>query len=233
MARVSPTGKPRRARPARDDGFVMVALLVSIAVAAVWMGTLLPSWRQQATREREAELAFRGESYARAIYLYRQKTGNLPPTVDILVQQHYLRKKYLDPITGKDFLIVGGVGLQSGAGAATPGQQGGYRPTGIVGVRSTSTDTSIRIYNNQQTYSQWPFDFTLEQIRAGGGFSGAEAPARPDGRQTRPDGRGDELNPITPGGRGFPVPDGSGPRRGLGPTGSGPSSPQTGGGFGR
>jgi hypothetical protein len=89
MARVSPTGKPRRARPARDDGFVMVALLVSIAVAAVWMGTLLPSWRQQATREREAELAFRGESYARAIYLYRQKTGNLPPTVDILVQQHY------------------------------------------------------------------------------------------------------------------------------------------------
>ena len=88
MARVTQTGKPRRAHPARDDGFVMVALLVSIAVAAVWMGTLLPSWRQQAIREREAELAFRGESYARAIYLYRQKTGNLPPTVDILVQQH-------------------------------------------------------------------------------------------------------------------------------------------------
>jgi type II secretory pathway pseudopilin PulG len=206
----------------------MVALLVSIAVAAVWMGTLLPSWRQQAIREREAELAFRGESYARAIYLYRQKTGNLPSTVDLLVQQHYLRKKYLDPITGKDFLIVGGVGLQSGTGAATPAQQGGYRPTGIVGVRSTSTDTSIRIYNNQQTYSQWPFDFTLEQIRAGGGYQGVGAPvgpARPDGRQNGPGGRGDELNPITPGGRGGAGPLGGGP----GSAGGGPAR----GGFGR
>jgi type II secretory pathway pseudopilin PulG len=203
----------------------MVALLVSIAVAAVWMGTLLPSWRQQAIREREAELAFRGESYARAIYLYRQKTGNLPPTVDILVQQHYLRKKYLDPITGKDFLIVGGVGLQSGVGGGAPGQQGGYRPTGIVGVRSTSTDMSIRIYNNQQTYSQWPFDFTLEQIRAGGGYPGARAPAGPDGRQNGRGGRGDEINPITPAGRGGRGPGVGGP----GPAGGGPAR----GGFGR
>jgi type II secretory pathway pseudopilin PulG len=212
----------------------MVALLVSIAVAAVWMGSLLPSWRQQAIREREAELAFRGESYARAIYLYRQKTGNLPPTVDILVQQHYLRKKYLDPITGKDFLVVGGVGLQSG-GAAPPQQQGGYRPTGIIGVRSTSTDTSIRIYNNQQTYSQWPFDFTLEQIRAGGGFQGAGAPAGP-GRQNGRGGRGDELSPITPGGGGLPGPGGTGPGRGAGPGGPGTSPPPGGparGGFGR
>jgi type II secretory pathway pseudopilin PulG len=207
-------------RAAHDDGFVMVALLVSMAVAAVWMGALLPSWRQQAIREREAELVFRGESYARAIYLYRQKTGNLPPTVDILVQQRYLRKKYLDPITGKDFLVVGGVGLQSGA-PAPPQQQGGFRSTGIIGVRSTSTDTSIRIYNNQQTYSQWPFDFTLEQLRAGGGYPGG-APAGP-GRQTRPDGRGgrgDELVPITPDGRGGTGPVGGGPGRGAANGGS-------------
>jgi type II secretory pathway pseudopilin PulG len=202
----------------------MVALLVSMAVAAVWMGTLLPSWRQQVIREREAELAFRGESYARAIYLYRQKTGNLPPTVDILVQQHYLRKKYLDPITGKDFLVVGGVGLQSGAGAANPAQQGGYRPTGIIGVRSTSTETSIRIYNNQQTYSQWPFDFTLEQIRSGGGYQGVGAPAGSGGNGRG--GRGDEVNPITPDGRGL---QGTGPGRGVGPSGPG-ASPLPGGG---
>lgn len=216
MARVSPTGR-RRASRAHDDGFVMVALLVSIAVAAVWMGTLLPSWRQQAMREREAELAFRGESYARAIYLYRQKTGNLPPTVDILVQQRYLRKKYLDPITGKDFLVVGGVGLQSGA-PAPPQQQGGLRSTGIIGVRSTSTDTSIRIYNNQQTYSQWPFDFTLEQLRAGGGYPGGAPPG--PGRQNGRGGRGDELNPITPDGRGTAGPGGTGPGRGAANGGS-------------
>ncbi|HVZ20647.1 MAG TPA: type II secretion system protein [Vicinamibacterales bacterium] len=229
MARVTPTGKGSAA--ARDDGFVMVALLVSIAVAAVWMGTLLPSWRQQAIREREAELAFRGESYARAIYLYRQKTGNLPPTIDILVEQHYLRKKYVDPITGKDFLVVGGVGLQSGA--SNPNQQGGYRPTGIIGVRSTSTDTSIRIYNNQQTYSQWPFDFTLEQIRAGGGLPAAGGPAG-GGRQDGRSGRGDELNPITPGGRGATGPGGVGQGRSFGSGGpAAPPPPPTRGGFGR
>jgi type II secretory pathway pseudopilin PulG len=178
-----------------DAGFVMVALLVAMAVTAVWMSALLPAWRQQVQREKEAELIFRGEAIARAIYLYRQKNGqNLPPSLDTLVSQRFLRQKYIDPITGKDFLPVAGATAGPGGGrAGGPGQLQG----GIIGVRSTSNETSIRIYNNQQTYSQWAFDFTLEQLRAGGGPAvgipgqgGRQGGVGPGGREGRGGGIG-------------------------------------------
>src|SRR5688572_28239447 len=104
-------GEPRNSRVRLDDGgFIMVALLIGIAISAIWMTALLPSWHQEQTRDREAELIFRGEQYARAIYLYRQRNNQAPPpNVDTLVSQRYLRKKYLDPMTGNDFLIIGGI----------------------------------------------------------------------------------------------------------------------------
>ena len=45
----------------------MVALLVGMAITAVWMTALLPSWKQQATRQKEDDLVYRGEQYARAL----------------------------------------------------------------------------------------------------------------------------------------------------------------------
>jgi hypothetical protein len=48
----------------------MVALLVGMSIAAIWMTAALPAWRQQAQRQKEEDLIFRGEQYARAIVLY-------------------------------------------------------------------------------------------------------------------------------------------------------------------
>ena len=57
-----------------------------------------------ATREKEEELIFRGKQYARAIGLFQRKFANTaPPTIDVLVEQRFLRKKYKDPITNDDF----------------------------------------------------------------------------------------------------------------------------------
>ena len=151
----------------------MVVLLVAMAVSAVWITALLPAWRQQVTREREAELIFRGEQYARAIFLYRQKNNQtLPPNVDVLVSQRYLRKKYKDPITAKDFLPVGGVANATGGGVV-----------GVSGVRSTSNDTSLVVYRNQQTYSQFPFDWGTEAQKAGSGITVVPPNAPGQGRQ--------------------------------------------------
>jgi type II secretory pathway pseudopilin PulG len=78
----------------------MAALLVSMAVMAVLMTVAMPAYRHLARREKETELVFRGEQYARAIALYRAKNGNnFPPSIDVLVQGKYLRKKYKDPMT--------------------------------------------------------------------------------------------------------------------------------------
>jgi type II secretory pathway pseudopilin PulG len=213
-----------------DGGYIMVVLLIGMAVSAVWMGAMLPSWRQQVVRQKEAELIFRGEQYARAIALYwRKNNQTLPPSIDVLVSQRYLRKKYVDPITNTDFLTVGGLGQGfggSGIGGPSPqappspggrqmgpspglpgqGQQPGAR-AGISGVRSTSTATSIVVYRGQTSYSQFPFDYITALQRMGAGSSplGAD-PGRGGGiRRGGPGGPGrfNEVIEVSPGtGRG-------------------------------
>lgn len=127
---------------ANQRGYALAAVLVGIALLSVVMMAMLPAWRQQVRREKEAELAFRGEQYARALYLYQRKfPGAYPPNVDTLVQQRFLRKKFKDPITGEDFrpLLVGqqpqqGPGAPNpGRGGATPPGRGGATPSGQPG----------------------------------------------------------------------------------------------------
>lgn len=99
----------------------MAALLVAIAVMGVLLSAAMPVWKQTAQREKESELVFRGQQYARAIALFQRRAGPgaLPPNLDILVEQRFLRKKYKDPITGEDFqpLLAG----QAVPGMAGPG----------------------------------------------------------------------------------------------------------------
>ena len=91
-----------------ERGYAMVALLVMMAVMAVAMTVALPAWSTMARREKEAELVFRGEQYARAIALFqRQYAGAFPPNIDVLVNERFLRKKFKDPITDDDFQTIG------------------------------------------------------------------------------------------------------------------------------
>jgi len=92
------------------------------------MTVVMPVWNQAARREKEEELVFRGEQYARAIALFQRKYANAyPPSIDLLVEQRFLRKKYKDPITNDDFvpLAQGQQGNTPGSGSLTasaPGQ---------------------------------------------------------------------------------------------------------------
>jgi type II secretory pathway pseudopilin PulG len=85
----------------------MVALLVAISVMAIMMTAAMPAWHTMVQREKEAELVFRGEQIARAIGLYQRRFANAPaPSVDFLVEQRFLRKKYKDPIANDDFQVL-------------------------------------------------------------------------------------------------------------------------------
>jgi type II secretory pathway pseudopilin PulG len=126
-------------RPVSDRGYAMAALLVSLGVMAVLMTAALPVWRHQAQREKEAELVFRGEQYARAVGLFQRKMGpgTVPPSIDVLVQQKFLRKKYKDPmVPDGEFQVVpfGGTPQpgQPGLGQPGRGQPGASQP-GRVG----------------------------------------------------------------------------------------------------
>lgn len=137
--------KSRGAAVGRSDrGFVMVALLVGMSVAAIWMAAALPAWRQQTQRQREEDLIFRGEQYARAIVLFQDRNrGALPPSIDVLVSGHYLRKKWKDPITNDDFIPLGtGVGLPGSS--QLPGSTPGTGQTPSRGGQPVSGQTPGR-----------------------------------------------------------------------------------------
>jgi type II secretory pathway pseudopilin PulG len=194
----------------------MAALLAAMTVMAILMSAALPAWRTQARREKEAELIFRGEQYARAIGLYQRRFANVaPPSIDVLVDGKFLRKKYKDPITDDDFQIItaGQATPADGQQAQTPttpnpsagrGQGPNLQPSGgrqqgpgftqqpagrggIVGVMSKSSERSFRVYNGRDTYNQWVFMGVQQSTRAGG----PGGPAGPAGRGGRGvDGRG-------------------------------------------
>jgi type II secretory pathway pseudopilin PulG len=88
-----------------EEGFVLLAaiflcvlLLISVAIAA-------PKMARSIQRDKELETIHRGEQYRRAIQLYYRKFQRYPTSIDQLVntnQIRFLRKKYTDPLTGKD-----------------------------------------------------------------------------------------------------------------------------------
>ena len=186
-----------------QHGYAMAALLVALSVMAILMTAAMPVWRHAAQREKETELIFRGQQYARAIGLFQRKAGPgvLPPNLDVLIEQHFLRKKYQDPITGQDFDLLSPV--QQTAGSARPGtafgvsgRQGGPAPSppasaaqvgasqragqaapqgGILGVASKSKESSIRLYNGRSHYNEWQFIYVQRQQAPG-------APGGPGGR---------------------------------------------------
>ncbi len=192
-----------------NRGYAMAALLVGMSVMAVLMGALLPVWSHMATREKEEELIFRGNQYARAIGLFQRKFANTPPpTIDVLVEQRFLRKKYKDPITKDDFQpIYANQPMTPGATPNAPGgsQQGGTPPApgrqliqsgfnstgataagGIIGVTSKSKEASIKILNGRQKYNEWAFVHVQTSQRPGQPGGGGSTPGMPGGPNQRP-----------------------------------------------
>ena len=104
----------------------MAALLVGLFVMGVLATVAMPVWTQAARREKEAELVFRGEQYARAVGLFQRRMGpgTLPPNLDLLVDQKFLRRKYTDPITGADFAPINAATAQAAGFGMTPGGRG-------------------------------------------------------------------------------------------------------------
>jgi type II secretory pathway pseudopilin PulG len=195
-----------------NRGYAMAALLVAMSVMAVLMSALLPLWTTMAKREKEAELVFRGNQYARAVGLFQRKFANAaPPSIDVLVQQRFLRKKYKDPITNDDFQPLYANQPMTPQGAGTPQQPGqqaqrGTSPStggqlmqpgfggtgataagGIIGVTSKSKDTSLRVFNGRTKYNEWAFVHVQTSQRLGQpGLGGPQGPGGASGQQGRP-----------------------------------------------
>ena len=94
----------RRAKPS-EDGFILVAVMILLALILIALAVAVPRVAADIQRDREIETFRRGMQYRRAVQLYFKKFQRYPPNVDALVKTNnlrFLRKKYIDPITGKD-----------------------------------------------------------------------------------------------------------------------------------
>lgn len=210
-------------RRARQAGYALVALMVTVTVMMVMMAAAVPSWRYVMKNDREEELIFRGGEIADAIGRYQKKNANaLPPSLDVLVKGKFLRKAYKDPMTkdGKWRFLRQGETIGAtqvpgqaqgplGVGATTttttmPARPGGMGMTGggatggavgaILGVASTSTEKSLRIFNGRTKYSEWLFVPGQPRIV---GLQGGPTIMGPTNRPS-PGGRPSPAAPLVP-----------------------------------
>jgi len=100
---------PKKTRAAktrsREDGYILLAVLFLVFMVMLTLAIAAPKVAADIQRDREVELVHRGKQYVRAVKLYYKKFGAYPPNLDALVntnQIRFLRKKYKDPMTGKD-----------------------------------------------------------------------------------------------------------------------------------
>ena len=234
-----------RERGGRQSGFALAALLVVIAILSIMLLVALPTWSHHVQREKEAELVFRGEQYARAIGLYQRKyAGSLPPSLDVLVEQKFLRKKYKDPISGEDFVPVYS-NTRALSMWRTIGPDGRGRVSVSVVVGGRGTDASQVSDQVRESVDVLRIQARSRLSGGAGGIIGvtskstAESIRLYNGRNhynewvfahvEPPPMQPDEGVPIRPGGRGLTAPGtpppgsqrGSGRQSGFGQTGRG------------
>ena len=118
-----------------------MALIATVAVMLILLAAAMPSWSYVMRNDAEEELLFRGGEIADAIARYQRRHGNaLPPSLEVLVQQRFLRRAYKDPMTkhGRWRLLRPG-------DAVLPGVPGlpaaGARPGATTATTTTTTTT--------------------------------------------------------------------------------------------
>jgi type II secretory pathway pseudopilin PulG len=87
-----------------EEGYMLVAVIFILAIFMLTMTIAAPKIKQEIQRDRDVETMHRGKQYIRAIRLYYRKFNAYPPNIDALVKTNeirFLRKKYVDPTTGK------------------------------------------------------------------------------------------------------------------------------------
>jgi type II secretory pathway pseudopilin PulG len=95
---------PMRRKPS-EDGYILVAVIFMLALLIISLAVAVPRVRESIQRDREVETMNRGKQYIRGIKMYYKKFHAYPPSIDALVKTNeirFLRKRYTDPITGKD-----------------------------------------------------------------------------------------------------------------------------------
>jgi hypothetical protein len=99
------SNRRRLCRPRKDSseaGYILLIVMMMATLLFISLAAALPSIYVEGQREKEKELIFRGEQYARAIMLFHEQFKRYPSSVKELLHTNnlsFLRKDYPDPMT--------------------------------------------------------------------------------------------------------------------------------------
>jgi type II secretory pathway pseudopilin PulG len=98
-------------RSDREEGFLLLAVVIMVALVLIALAVAAPVVARDLRRDKEIESQHRMEQYVRAIQLYQRKFPNqYPASIKALEGTNnirYLRKQYVDPLTGKaDYKLI-------------------------------------------------------------------------------------------------------------------------------
>jgi type II secretory pathway pseudopilin PulG len=168
----------------RESGFTYLALLFVIAFMGIGLALTGEVWRTAALRDKEAQLLYAGGQYRRAIErYYASGLRQYPRALEDLLKdprkpntQRYLRRLYIDPVTGSpEWGIVK---------APDGGIMGVYSLSEAKPVKTGGFDPRNRAFEGAEKYSDWKFvyDPTKQQAPVPGAAPGAAAsPQAPPG----------------------------------------------------
>src|SRR6266849_4870573 len=131
-------------RTAGDErGYILITLMLFVALLTIGLLAMVQNIESQIKRDREEELIHRGVQYSRAVRHYYKKFNRYPNRIEELENTNnirFLRKRYKDPITGKDFKPLHMTDVQmSFAGGLPPGLgPNGAAAGGLNGVAAAS-----------------------------------------------------------------------------------------------
>lgn len=148
-------------------GFTYIGLLVAIVIMGIGLAAVGPVSRTLQLRDKERELLFVGDQFRRAIATYYEKTpGGLkqyPKKLEDLLRdnrypnvQRYLRKIYIDPLTGKTqwgLVELPGIGIT-----------GVYSLSELPPVKTANFPALYKSFQTAKKYSDWKFVYVPGQV---------------------------------------------------------------------
>jgi type II secretory pathway pseudopilin PulG len=93
----------------RQQGYVLLVLLLIVALLSISFLGFIQRVEFQIKRDREEEMIHRGVQYSRAVRKFVTKFKRYPSSMEELESTNnirFLRRRYKDPITGKDFKVL-------------------------------------------------------------------------------------------------------------------------------
>lgn len=152
-------------RKKHQSGFILLAIFLMAGLVAITLYQQLPRIAFESERDKEQLLIERGEEYVRAIQLYYQDNGGRwPQTIDELERtnnKRYLRKRYVDPYTGKnEWRLIHTNGQQLTDSLVQKPPVTGNQSSSSSSSSSTSANSQEAVQVNQAVLAR-PSDLTL------------------------------------------------------------------------